>query len=100
VTDSQCVDLLRSLRRTAIIVGLACSAGSILAATAIALWVSAHNRAELMRMMQSIKCNCQQAVPHQVNDQRVILAAPVTREDLVREELKALHETRKHDNVQ
>jgi len=100
VTDSQCVDLLRSLRRTAIIVGLACSAGSIVAATAIAMWVSAHNRAELMRMMESIKCNCQQSVPHQVNDQRVILAPDWDREDTIREQLKLRLQAKQNDHMQ
>lgn len=99
MTDSQCVDLLRSLRRTAIIVGLACSVGSIIAATAIALWVSAHNRAELMRLMQSFKCECGNNAK-QIHEQHVTLAPNWDREDTVREQLKLRAQARQNDDMQ
>lgn len=97
--EFQHIELLRSIRRTVIIVGLACSAGSIIASAAVAYWMAAYTRAELHRVIESGRCECGTS-PKQIHEQHVTLAPQWDREDTVREQLKLRLEARQNDNMQ
>lgn len=98
MTESH-VELLRSIRRTVIIVGLACSAGSIIAATAVAYWMAAYTRAEMHRLIESGRCECGNS-PKQIHEQHVTLAPQWGREDTIREQLKLRLEAKQDDDMQ
>lgn len=98
MTESH-IELLRSIRRTVIVVGLACSAGSIVAATAVAYWMAVYTRAEIHRLIQSSKCECGNS-PKQIHEQHVTLAPQWSREDTIREQLKLRFEAKQNDDMQ
>ena len=98
MTESH-IELLRSIRRTVIGVGLACSAGSIVAATAVAYWMAVYTRAEMHRLIESGRCECGNS-PKQIHEQHVTLAPRWDREDTVREQLKLRAQARQNDDMQ